>query len=150
MRDYRDYRPKVKHAKDKELIVWNGCDAHTAPIHPGTSATSSVEKSPSVTNQPATQSEAGRLSWTLLAASLSFLKPHRRTRLSCSIHYKSSSTAYSLYEFFMNSFSFTEILQVIRILHSAFPSMKKHSWSVFLALTKGQSILVLKYCYPYL
>lgn len=71
-------------------------------------------------------------------------------RLSCSIHYKSSSTAYSLYEFFMNSFSFTEILQVIRILHSAFPSMKKHSWSVFLALTKGQSILVLKYCYPYL
>lgn len=57
-------------------------------------------------------------------------------RLSCSIHYKSSSTAYSLYEFFMNSLSFTEILQVIRILHSAFPSMKKHSWSVSLAVTK--------------
>lgn len=112
--------PKRSTRSTKNLLLRCGCETHTATIYPGISATGSVQKIPYVMKIPTTQNKVGRLSGTLLNASLSFLKLHGRckTSLLCSL---GSPTTHSLYEL-MNSSSFTESLQVIRRLHSALPS----------------------------
>lgn len=73
--------------RTKNSLLRCRCEAHTATFYPGTRATGSVQKIPYVMKIPTTQSKVGRLSGTLLNASLSLLKLHGRckTSLLCSL-----------------------------------------------------------------